>query len=41
MLLAALGAEPKNGSSTVLKIVFDLEISYRADPAEGVDKRGK
>jgi hypothetical protein len=33
VLLAAFGAEPKNGSSTVLKIVFDLQIHDRADPA--------
>jgi hypothetical protein len=32
-VFAALGAEPKNGSSTVLKIVFDLQIHDRADPA--------
>ena len=41
VLLDALGVEPKNGSSTVLKAVFDLQIRDRADPSAGVGKRGK
>jgi hypothetical protein len=41
VLLAAFGAEPKNGSSTVLKIVFDLQIHDRADPAAGGSKLGE
>lgn len=41
LLLSALGAEPKNGSSTILKVVFDLQIRDRADPAAGAGKRGK
>jgi hypothetical protein len=41
VLLAAFGAEPKYGSSTVLKIVFDLQIHDRADSAAGVGKPGK
>jgi hypothetical protein len=41
VLLAALGAEPKNGSSTVLKVVFDIQIHDRVEPAVGGGKRGK
>jgi hypothetical protein len=33
VLLTAFGAEPKNGSSTILKVVFDLPIHDRAEPA--------
>jgi hypothetical protein len=41
VLLTAIGAEPKNGSSTVLKAVFDLQIHDHAEPAAGTGKRGK
>jgi hypothetical protein len=34
VLLAAFGAEPKNGSSSVLKKAFDLQIHHHAEPLQ-------
>jgi len=41
VLLAAFGAELKNGSSTVLKVVFDLQISQPCRSGRGLGRRGK
>src|SRR5258708_17080723 len=41
VLLTAPGVEPKNGSSTVLKVVFDLPIHDRAESGCILNKASK